>query len=71
MADVELFFRNEKTGAMFKVVGQDLAAGTITLKGDYGEFTEPYSKERFVELGYKLVKQAAPRDDADAETEGE
>lgn len=51
----ELAFVNEKNGKQYKVVELDREAGKVTLVGESGiPFTEPYSKERFVELGYKL-----------------
>lgn len=51
----EVAFVNEKTGRKYKVVRFDKEAGKVTLVGERGiEFTEPYSKERFENLGYKL-----------------
>jgi len=48
-------FVNQKTGRKYEVVRFDKDAGTVTLRGEAGiEFTEPYSKERFVNLGYEL-----------------
>jgi hypothetical protein len=39
------------------VLSFDTDKGTVTLVGEHGvEFTEPYSKERFLELGYKLQR---------------
>lgn len=55
----ELYFENVKTKKRYKVVKLDKEAGEITLRGEYAEFTEPYSKERFQKLGYKLVQGAA------------
>lgn len=55
----KVYFKNEKTGKMFEVVGLDNAAGTITLKGEHAQFTEPYDKERFKQMGYTLVRQEA------------
>lgn len=53
----KVFFINEKTGKRFEVVSRDQAKGTIVLRGSFGDFTETYSKERFKELGYKLVQE--------------
>jgi hypothetical protein len=55
MPDPEFAFVNQKSGKRYKVVTIDQDAGKVTLVGEAGiPFTEPYSKERFVELGYKL-----------------
>jgi hypothetical protein len=51
-----VYFVHQKTGARFKVVGRDVEAGTITLEGEYGTFTEKYDKELFVKNGYLLEK---------------
>jgi hypothetical protein len=51
----EIAFVNQKTGKRYRVVTFNKDAGTVTLVGEHGvEFTEPYSKERFQELGYTL-----------------
>lgn len=52
----ELWFENTKTKKRYKVVGMDKTKGEITLQGQYAIFTEPYDKERFEKLGYRLVK---------------
>lgn len=52
----KVFFENKATGKRFEVLSQN-TDGTITLKGEFGTFTEPYDKEKFKALGYKLVKE--------------
>lgn len=52
----ELYFENVRTKKRFKVVAMDKANGTIKLRGELAEFEEPYDKERFEKLGYRLVK---------------
>lgn len=57
----KIYFENTATGKRYEVVGIDKApdgSETITLKGEFAEFKEPYSKERFKKLGYKPVKVA-------------
>lgn len=51
-----LYFENINTKKRFRVVDIDAEKGEVTLKGETATFTEPYSKERMQELGYKLVK---------------
>lgn len=58
---MKVFFRNEKTGKRFEVLSINKEEGTIVLKSEYAEFTEPYDKERFKQLGYVLEKE---QDDA-------
>jgi hypothetical protein len=52
----DVYFENAATGKRFKVVGRDTEKGTVRLRGEMGEFDEPYSKERFEQLGYTLVQ---------------
>lgn len=52
-----VYFVHQKTGAKFKVVGRDVAAGTVTLEGEYGTFTEKYDKQLFIKNGYVLEKR--------------
>jgi len=52
-----VYFVHQKTGARFKVVGRDVDAGTITLEGEYGTFTEKYDKQLFIKNGYVLEKR--------------
>jgi hypothetical protein len=54
----KVYFRNTRTGKRFEVVRIDKAAGQIVLKGEYAEFTEPYDKARFKEMGYELEREA-------------
>ena len=51
---MDLYFRNTKTGARFKVIRIDKARNEIVLKGEYSEFTEPYDKEKFKRNNYVL-----------------
>ncbi len=55
----KLYFKNEQTGRRYEVVKFDLAENTVTLKGEHAEFVEPYDKEKFVQLGYVLEREAA------------
>lgn len=58
MAD--LFFENIHTKRRYKVLSFDREAGTVTLIGPHGvPFTEQFTKERFVEMGYELVQDTA------------
>lgn len=52
----DLYFVSEATGNKYKVVKFDKAAGTVTLKGKFGEFTENFDKEKFKRMGYELVQ---------------
>lgn len=52
----DLYFRNEATGNKYKVVKFDREAGTVTLRGKFGEFTEKFDKEKFQRMGYTLEK---------------
>ena len=64
---IKLYFENIATGTRFEVLSQN-ADNTITMKSEYGTFTEAYSKARFRELGYKLVRLEAPEEaEADAD----
>ena len=62
MAD-QLFFENTKTKKRYRVVRMAEDGSSVTLKGEFGEFTEPYSKERFKSLGYKLVREEGEKED--------
>lgn len=54
---MKLFFRNEKTGKRYRVVRMNKDEGTVVLRGDHAEFTEPYDKDRFKQMGYILEKE--------------
>ena len=56
---VQLYFVHTKTGSRFKIVSRDAEAGTITLEGEYGQFTEKYDKELIARNGYKLERVTA------------
>ena len=51
-----LYFENTKTGRKYRVLKLDKTANTITLEGSRAQFTEPYDKEKFAKMGYKLVQ---------------
>jgi hypothetical protein len=56
----ELFFENQATKRRYKIVSFDKEAGTVTLIGPHNlPFTEKFSKERFQQMGYTLVQEAA------------
>lgn len=46
------YFRNTRTGLRYEILGHDKETNTVTLKGDYAVFTEPYDVQRFKKLGY-------------------
>jgi hypothetical protein len=54
-----MFLIHTKTGRRYEVISLNRDAGLIVLKGELAEFTEPYNKERFKELGYILEKDKA------------
>ena len=56
-APTEVYFVHKTSGARFRVVARDATAGTITLEGEYGTFTEKYDKELFAKNGYTLEKR--------------
>lgn len=51
-----LYFVNEHTNRRFRVINMNKETNEVTLEGEYGSFVEKYDKERFKEMGYKLVK---------------
>lgn len=55
---MKLYFQNTKTEKTFEVV--KLEDTKIYLKGEHGEFDMDYDKERFIKLGYTLIKQEEP-----------
>ena len=55
-APTEVYFVHKTSGARFRVVARDATAGTITLEGEYGTFTEKYDKELFTKNGYTLER---------------
>jgi hypothetical protein len=56
-APTEVYFVHKTSGTRFKVIARDTAAGTITLEGEYGTFTEKYDKELFAKNGYALERR--------------
>jgi len=53
----KMYFENQKTGKRYEIVGMNKEAGEVRLKNEYAEFSEPYDKDRFKQLGYTLVKE--------------
>lgn len=53
-----VYMESKKTGKQYAVVKFDKEAGTITLKGEHAEFTEPFDKARFDRMGYELKQEA-------------
>jgi hypothetical protein len=43
--DMRIFFKNIETGREYDIVAIDKEAGTVTLKGELIEFTEPFPKD--------------------------
>jgi hypothetical protein len=64
-----LIFKNEKTGREFEIVSvsEDKTEITLKVKGGVAQFTEPYSKERFKEMGYSLKKIQITQEEEDDE----
>lgn len=60
------YFENTKTGKRYELIALSPDRSTVTLKGEYSQFTEPYDKERFKALGYKLVTVENPPEKKDA-----
>lgn len=54
---VKIFLKNTVSGKEFEIVSRDLEAGTITLKGSFGQFTEKFDKERLKEAGYTMIQR--------------
>jgi hypothetical protein len=55
----EIAFVHNRTGRRYRVVAFDKDAGKVRLIGEHNvEFSEPYSKERFAEMGYTLEAQS-------------
>lgn len=52
-AAVKRVLRHETTGREYEVIAIDKEKGTITLRGDLTEFTEPLDWDRFHGMGYK------------------
>jgi ribosomal protein L15E len=63
------FFVNKASGKKFEVINVDAEKGEITLKGEYAQFTEPFSRERFKALGYRPVVEEVPDEDEIVEDE--
>lgn len=55
------YFENTKTKKRYQIVRFDKERDEVILKGPMAEFREPYSKERFVKLGYRLIKEDEPQ----------
>ena len=52
----KLYFENVETHTRFELVEINEDQTEVKLRSEYGEFYEEYSKERFKQLGYKLVR---------------
>lgn len=59
-----IYLENVKTGRKFEVVSVE--DGNVTLKGAHAEFVEPYDKDRFKRLGYKMTRGKASDEPAAA-----
>lgn len=54
----DLFFESVHTGRRYKIQSFDRENGTVTLIGSLNApFIQKYSKEHFIEMGYKLVQE--------------
>lgn len=49
----KLVLRNDTTGKEYEVIAVDTEHGTVTVKGELCEFTEPLDWDRFKAMGYK------------------
>lgn len=60
-----MYFKHTKTEKMFKVVGtrEDGDKTFLTLECKDGKFEELYTKQRFKEMGYTLVKKDEDEDE--------
>lgn len=52
-----VFLRQAASGKMFEIVARDLDKGTITIKGEFSQFEEPFDKARLKQAGYELITQ--------------
>lgn len=62
-----LYFENVRTKKRWRVLALDKVKKEVTLKGELAEFTEPYDRERFEKLGYRLVKEGDDGESARSE----
>lgn len=58
----KIFFQNIENGRKYELIGIDPGAGSVTLKGELVEFSQPFDPElgpvkTFEGFGYKLVKE--------------
>jgi hypothetical protein len=56
MTGLKAYFRNTTTDRRYEIVRFSDDRKHVVLRGELGEFKEPYDKERFVKLGYVLEK---------------
>lgn len=50
-----IHLRCTRTLRLYRVVGYDADAKSITLRGKNGSFVEPFDPSRFKELGYERI----------------
>ncbi len=50
------YFEHRKTGKRYKLLEFDSEAQTVRLQGPNRPFVEPYDKERFKKMGYRLIR---------------
>lgn len=59
-----LYFKSEKTGRRYKIVGLDKERNVVILKGEQGvEFEEDADKDRIKAMGYTLEKVEEPENE--------
>lgn len=55
---LKIYFKHEKTGKKYQFVRWANKEKTaVVLKGEYAEFMEPFSVERFKKHGYTLMRE--------------
>lgn len=50
-----IHLRCKRTSRLYRVVGYDPGAKTVTLKGKNGVFVEPFNPKQFEETGYERI----------------
>jgi len=56
---MKTYLRSTKTDKRYQVVNvnKDKSPPEVTLRGDYGDFIEPWNPEMFKKLGYIMEKE--------------